>query len=165
MHTNKNKTTVTPIAKLPHATEKVTAIPQVKASDLGLVSLVAAGPGDPELLTMKAFRVIQQTNVIIYDHLVSKEICALFPENIEVFYVGIREGTNNITQQQIERLMITKAKQGLNICRLKGGDLLGRGDEELATLKQLSIKVQVIPGVISAAASAAYLPFDFAMAL
>ena len=160
MHTNKNKTTVTPIAKLPHATEKVTAIPQVKASDLGLVSLVAAGPGDPELLTMKAFRVIQQTNVIIYDHLVSKEICALFPENIEVFYVGIREGANNITQQQIERLMITKAKQGLNICRLKGGDVLGRGGEELATLKQFSIKVQVIPAV-----SAAHLPFDFAMAL
>ncbi|MEH6451832.1 MAG: SAM-dependent methyltransferase [Psychromonas sp.] len=163
METN-NKKTVTPFVRRVSKTKKSTKTSQARPSKFGLVSLVSAGPGDPELLTMKAFRVIQQTNVIIYDHLVSHDIQSLFPETSEIFYSGKKEN-KSMTQQQIERLIINKSKQGLNVCYLKGGDVLSRDNSELGILKQFSINVQIIPGVLSVQGNNNYQPFEFAMAL
>lgn len=125
---------------------------------LGLVSLVGAGPGDPDLLTVKALRVIEQADVIIYDNLVSEQIRALFPDRAEKLYAGKKKGLHSLRQSEINQLLAEKALQGLNICRLKGGDafVFGRGGEEMLALKKLGIEVQIVPGITAATGCSSY---------
>lgn len=124
----------------------------------GSVSLVGAGPGDPDLLTVKALRVIQQADVIVYDRLVSKEICQLFPSSTPTVYVGKAKDHHSVPQQDINELLVNKAKQGLNICRLKGGDafVFGRGGEEMLELRQAGVEVDLVPGITAAAGCTSY---------
>lgn len=124
----------------------------------GKVTLVGAGPGDPDLLTVKALRCIEQSDVIIFDNLVSSEIRALFPAHSEALYVGKAKGAHSSTQDEINQLLIEKAQQGLNVCRLKGGDafVFGRGSEEMLVLKGADIKVEIIPGITAAAGCSSY---------
>jgi uroporphyrin-III C-methyltransferase len=139
------------------STDNITSINQTNVT-LGEVFLVGAGPGDPDLLTIKALKVIQQTDVIVYDNLVSQEIRALFPTASELIYVGKRKGSHSYTQTDINLLLIEKSKQGLSVCRLKGGDafVFGRGGEEMLLLKEQGIEVQIVPGITAAAGCSSY---------
>ena len=125
---------------------------------LGLVSLVGAGPGDADLLTLKALRVIEQADLIVYDNLVSEQICSLFPSTSEQVYAGKMKGLHTLTQDEINQLLIKKALQGLNVCRLKGGDafVFGRGGEEMLELKAQGIQVEIVPGITAAAGCSSY---------
>lgn len=127
-------------------------------SSFGVVSLVGAGPGDPDLLTVKAVRCIEQADVIIFDNLVSEDIRMLFPKHSEACYVGKMKGMHSSTQDEINRLLLDKAKQGLNVCRLKGGDafVFGRGGEEMLLLKNAGIEVEIVPGITAAAGCSSY---------
>lgn len=124
----------------------------------GKVVLVGAGPGDPELLTLKALRAIESADVILYDRLVSAEICALFPASTPAFYVGKAKDNHSIPQAELNQLLVSKAQQGLNVCRLKGGDsfVFGRGGEEMLVLKQAGIHVEVVPGITAGAGATSY---------
>ncbi|MEI6897666.1 MAG: uroporphyrinogen-III C-methyltransferase [Psychromonas sp.] len=125
---------------------------------VGIVSLVGAGPGSPDLLTIKALRIIEQADVIVYDNLVSQEIRALFPTQTEKLYAGKMKGLHTLTQPEINQLLIEKAMQGLNVCRLKGGDafIFGRGSEEMLALKAQGIAVEVVPGITAASGCSSY---------
>lgn len=125
---------------------------------VGKVWILGAGPGDPELLTVKAMRVLEAADLILFDHLVSAEIRVLFPVAIPAFYVGKKKGQHSITQKELNGLMIRKAREGKNICRVKGGDpyVFGRGGEEALDLIRAGIEVEVVPGITSAAGCAAY---------
>ena len=124
----------------------------------GSVSLVGAGPGDPDLLTIKALRTIQTADLIIFDSLVSDEIRNLFPKGTPTQYVGKRKNQPSIKQTDINTLLIESAKSGLNVCRLKGGDafIFGRGSEEMLELKNAEIKVEVVPGITAASGCSSY---------
>ena len=124
----------------------------------GNVSLVGAGPGDPDLLTVKALRVINQADLIIYDNLVSDEIRALFPKSTQTLYVGKGKNIPSIEQSHINQLLADKALKGLRVCRLKGGDsfVFGRGGEEMLYLKQQGVEVDIVPGITAAAGCSAY---------
>ncbi|QIZ77702.1 uroporphyrinogen-III C-methyltransferase [Ferrimonas lipolytica] len=126
------------------------------------VAIVGAGPGDPELLTLKALRRIEQAEVILYDNLVSDAIRSLFPATAEALYVGKKRHNHSLSQDKIEQKMVALAQQGKKVVRLKGGDpfIFGRGSEELLTLKQHGIKAEVIPGITAASGcgSAADIP-------
>ena len=130
----------------------------VNSLNSGLVSLVGAGPGDPELLTVKALRVIESADIIIYDSLVSDEIRALFPSETETVYVGKRKNNHSFKQSEINQLLKEKAALGLNVCRLKGGDafVFGRGGEEMLQLKALGLQVEIVPGITAAAGCSSY---------
>lgn len=136
----------------------VSSIKQKSSCSFGKVALVGAGPGDPDLLTVKALRSIEQADVIIFDNLVSEAIRELFPVHSETLYVGKAKGAHSSTQDEINQLLIEKAKLGLNICRLKGGDafVFGRGGEEMLLLKEQGIKVEIIPGITAAAGCSSY---------
>ncbi len=124
----------------------------------GCVTLVGAGPGDPDLLTVKALRTIQQADLILFDRLVSDEICALFPATTPALYVGKAKDNHSVPQDELNQLLVAKAKQGFNVCRLKGGDsfVFGRGGEEMLTLKQAGIKVEIVPGITAGAGATSY---------
>ncbi|WP_298776401.1 uroporphyrinogen-III C-methyltransferase [uncultured Shewanella sp.] len=124
----------------------------------GKVSLVGAGPGDPDLLTVKALRCIQNSDVIVYDRLVSDAIQGLFPAKTQALYMGKAKNCRRFPQQDINQLLIDKAKLGLNICRLKGGDafVFGRGGEEVIALKQAGIAVELIPGITAGVGCTSY---------
>ena len=128
------------------------------ASIPGRVTLVGAGPGDPELLTIKALKVIQNSDFIFYDRLVSKEILELFPPKTPAIYVGKQKSNHSIPQDELNDLLVAKALQGLNICRLKGGDsfVFGRGGEEMLKLKSAGIEVEVVPGITAASGCTSY---------
>ncbi|MGY3686942.1 uroporphyrinogen-III C-methyltransferase [Vibrio coralliilyticus] len=124
----------------------------------GFVSLVGAGPGDPDLLTVKGYRVIQQAEVIVYDRLVSKEILALANHQAEMVYVGKKLDFHCVPQEQINQILVEKALAGKRVVRLKGGDsfIFGRGGEELEELAAHGIHFEVVPGITAAAGATAY---------
>lgn len=124
----------------------------------GLVSLVGAGPGDPELLTLKAYKRLQVAEVVLYDRLVSDEVLALIGPQAERFYVGKAKALHSVPQNEINQTLAAWAKQGKQVVRLKGGDpfIFGRGGEELETLMAENVAVEVIPGITAASGCAAY---------
>ncbi|HKW16893.1 MAG TPA: uroporphyrinogen-III C-methyltransferase [Terriglobales bacterium] len=128
----------------------------------GKVFLVGAGPGDPDLLTLKAAKVLRSADVVLHDELVSKEILRLIPTSAQLINVGKRCGKPSTSQEEINRLLVQNGLLGLQVVRLKGGDpfIFGRGGEELEALRQAGIEVEVVPGVTAAlgAAASAQLP-------
>ena len=118
-------------------------------------TLVGAGPGDPELLTLKALKAIQAATVLLVDDLVSPAIVALAPKSARVVHVGKRGGCKSTPQAFIEKLMILAAREGENVVRLKGGDpfIFGRGGEEAEHLREAGIHVEVINGITSGLAA------------
>ncbi len=127
-------------------------------SDATQVYLVGAGPGDVELLTVKAYKVIQKAEVVLYDRLVSPEIMALISDDVEKVYVGKARADHAVEQSQISQLLVDYANQGKKTIRLKGGDpfIFGRGGEELELLAQHNINFEVIPGITAASGCSAY---------
>jgi uroporphyrin-III C-methyltransferase len=128
----------------------------------GKVFLVGAGPGDPELLTVKALRLLQTAEAVLYDELVSPEILQLISPAAQVHNVGKRCGTKRISQEEINFLMAALADSGLRVVRLKSGDplIFGRAGEEIESLRKAGISYEIVPGVTSAfgAAAATQIP-------
>jgi uroporphyrin-III C-methyltransferase len=127
------------------------------ASDAGRVWLVGAGPGDPELLTLKAARLIAAADVIVHDGLVSPEILSLAPASARLIDVAKRKSRHTLPQDDINRLLVAFALQGLTVVRLKGGDpfIFGRGGEELEECRAAGVTCEVVPGVTAALAASA----------
>jgi uroporphyrin-III C-methyltransferase len=128
----------------------------------GKVYLVGAGPGDPELLTLKAARVLRNADAVLHDELVAEPIIKLVPRHAQIYDVGKRCGEKKINQEEIHSLMIALAGSGLRVVRLKGGDplIFGRAGEEIAALRQAKIPFEIVPGITAAlgAAAAAEIP-------
>jgi uroporphyrin-III C-methyltransferase len=118
----------------------------------GKVFLVGAGPGDPELLTLKAAKALREADVVLHDGLVSPEILRLVPPTAKIVNVGKRCGKQSTPQEQINRLLVQCALLGLQVVRLKGGDpfIFGRGGEELEALRSARIPVEIVPGITAA---------------
>ncbi|MFT6896159.1 MAG: uroporphyrin-III C-methyltransferase [Paraglaciecola sp.] len=147
---------------IPRANPKI-AIP-AKTSELpgasayGQVSLIGAGPGDAELLTLKAYRLLQQADVVMYDWLVNPRILEMIPPQVERVFVGKRCNQHSMAQQDICQLMVTYAQAGKNVARLKGGDpaIFARTPEECTALTEHNIEFVIVPGITAASGASAY---------
>ena len=130
----------------------------MRASDKGRVYLVGAGPGDPELITVKGLRCLRAAEVIVFDRLVSPVLLGEVPARAERVFVGKESGCHTMAQEEISALLIARARLGRTVVRLKGGDpfLFGRGGEEAEALAEAGIPFEVVPGVSSALAVPAY---------
>jgi uroporphyrin-III C-methyltransferase len=122
------------------------------------VYICGAGPGDPELITVKAMKLLKNCDVVFYDRLVSKEIIAQIPSESETIFVGRSVGDEATHQEYTNRLMVAHASKGKRVLRLKGGDpfIFGRGGEEAEYLSKHNVKFEIVPGITSAIGSAAY---------
>jgi uroporphyrin-III C-methyltransferase/precorrin-2 dehydrogenase/sirohydrochlorin ferrochelatase len=124
----------------------------------GIVHLVGAGPGDPELLTLRAVRRIREAEVAVCDHLVGEPILSLLPAKCERIYAGKERANHALPQEEINKLLVALAREGRRVVRLKGGDpyVFGRGGEEAEFLARYGVDFEVVPGITSASGAAAY---------
>lgn len=122
------------------------------------VYLLGAGPGDPDLLTVKAARVLAVADVVVYDHLVGEGVLDLIPARARLIYVGKESGNHSVAQEEISQRLVELGRQGGVVVRLKGGDpyIFGRGGEEITELAAAGIAFQVVPGITAASGMAAY---------
>jgi uroporphyrin-III C-methyltransferase len=132
--------------------------PTMNTKHIGTVHLVGAGPGDPELLTLRAARLLRDCAVVVYDHLVGQGVLELIGSNVRRIYVGKKSGRHTMPQNDINTLLVDLARQGLNVVRLKGGDpyIFGRGGEEVEQLVACGIPCEVVPGITAASGMSAY---------
>jgi uroporphyrin-III C-methyltransferase len=123
----------------------------------GTVYLIGAGPGDPELLTIRAARLLAAADVVLHDSLVSREVLAMISPRAEIIDVGKRAGKKLLTQDEINSLLVANARTHKNVIRLKGGDpsIFGRAAEEISALRQAGIRYELVPGITAALGAAA----------
>lgn len=124
----------------------------------GRVYLVGAGPGDPDLITVKGSNILKEADVVVYDRLANPRLLSLTKKDSEHIYVGKRPGKPSVSQRQINHILVTRAREGKRVVRLKGGDpfIFGRGGEECEALKSEAIPYEIVPGISSALAAPAY---------